>query len=300
MRALVSSFLPLTVAAILVACSDPSEPPNPKEPTAAGVAEMQGTSSAPLRGELWVTLRHGAPGTAAPPDADLWLHLVDRAHADVHVDRIDLTEAGLDGVPDGVVLDAPDDEVVLHGVLEQNVVLRPGELGAAFAATAAYRGMPGRMWTTADVFERSRHPLGVAGVAITGPIDLSPAEAPWLDRAWLENRVWEHGAIVAGHYSFSTASPAVPTFVASQVFVLLPDREGACPPVSSLTYQCPSNEAYTYARDVDRCLVPTGCARPMLCTMMLPMCQSGYVLRSWREQPGTCPGYACDPAFLSP
>jgi hypothetical protein len=123
---------------------------------------------------------------------------------------------------------------------------------------------------------------------------VSVAFAPRLvDTAWLSSRVLEHGALVAGRVEGSAFEAL--RLDANQVYVRLPDTVGPCPMEELFC----GDETATYERDENRCLVPTGCATPRACPMYIPVCDPGYVLRSWASQPAACPAYACDPAFLS-
>jgi hypothetical protein len=121
-------------------------------------------------------------------------------------------------------------------------------------------------------------------------VSVAQAAAAWVDAAWLRDRVLAHGAIVAGDISGDTLD-------ARQVFLRVPDAVGPCATVTAPA--CAEGMVPTFDRDDNRCLVPSGCSRPGMCGMFLPVCAPGYTLHTWIGGSPACPAYACDPSFVA-
>jgi hypothetical protein len=202
---------------------------------------------------------------------------------------------------DRLVRSAPDGELVVRGHLDA----MPTETRApVFVVSEAYRGMPGMAVGRGDSFftvngfdctSDGCSRLVATWLNLTEPMEagtlnLTQAAKPFVDAAWLRERVLAHGALVAATLSGNE-------LVASQVFVRLPDALGPCPTVAAAS--CTGSTVPTFAREAGRCLLPTGCSEPGECLMRLPVCEPGYTLHSWMAGSPACPAYACDPSFVS-
>jgi hypothetical protein len=281
------SLTALSAVAVAAASCQEHAPP--------GVAEMQGDSTGAV--PLWVTFRRD-PKCEAAADCGWLLRELNRHEAEICVDAIDLDGAGLSEAMIPGVLGAPDGTVVLSGERRNS----------SFVARQVFRGLPGAQWSPADLFVQvAARPVCESGacesglVALNTDIDvlapvvqLSAAEAPWLQTSWLEDRVQRRSAVLAGRL-LGDPGERIQRFEASQAFVPLPDRVGPC--ARPRLHGCAPGTVAVFGRDVDRCVIQTGCARPRSCRDLPPVCDQGYALRSWHEQPG-CRAYACDAAFL--
>lgn len=179
--------------------------------------------------------------------------------------------------------------MMVHGVVR----------GHAFQVDAAFRGIPGAVWSQDEVFvrlkDRTASQLNLDASTDVPSIDLSRVENDAVDRAWLEDRAHAGGAILAGQFVGEPGGRGVLGFQVDEVFVPLPDRSKDCPARGAA---CPRPTARAYTRDADRCLVPHGCIVPSACGSVPPPCLPGFVLRTWVSSPHGCREYVCDPAFL--
>ena len=179
-----------------------------------GMAEMQTPSRGPAprdlgNREVWVTLQRDLASCSTAPRCGWTAHAVNEHDPGTHVDGIDLTRAGIAaGTPEAGVLDAPDGEVVIHGTRSPEGI---------FVATEVWRGLPGNAWSPGDVFvqvdrsgatacgggpcgHESTRELNV-GVDIAVPtVDFARSTDPGVDRAWIEDRVYQRGAVIAGRF----------------------------------------------------------------------------------------------------
>lgn len=234
-----------------------------------GVTELQSSEAQPL----WALARRNVHGWT--------LHALNGHAADVQVDDLDTS-----GIPAAT---ADGDPLVVHGVPRASVLVVDG----------AFRGIPGASWSEDDIFVRIKDgvatQLNVEASTGVPTLDLSRVEVDGIDWRWLENRVRERGAVLAGEFMGEPGGRGVLGFRANQAFVPLPDRARECPrPVRS----CPRGLARAYTRDADRCLLPEGCVVPSACGGAPPACPSGFQLRTWRSAAHGCREYACDPSFL--
>jgi len=234
-----------------------------------GVTELQSPEAQPL----WALARRDVHG---------WTLQVLNGHAaDAHVDDLDTT---------AVPAAAPDDadSLVVHGAVRASVLV----------VDAAFRGIPGAQWSQDDVFVRmkdgSASQLNLDAATNVPTLDLSRVEIDAIDRVWLENRVRERGAVLAGQFMGEPGGRGVLGFRVNEVFVPLADRARECPHAARF---CPRGMVRAYSRDADRCLVPNGCVEPSHCGAP-PTCPSRFALRTWRSAPHGCREYVCDPAFL--
>jgi hypothetical protein len=228
--------------------------------------------------------------TTTTCSGDYWVRELDGARGDLQVSALDVS-----GVPRTALaqaLGAESGEVVLRGQFG------PAPSGAnvsAFIALEVWRGLPGVNPASSDSYSSIEKANGqlVANVldgtekATLETLSLSAFVPLDVDMAWLGARVLEHGALVAGRLNGTALE-------AEQVFIRLPDVIGPCP-----DYQIDCrDEAPTYSRDDNRCLIPTGCVVAQDCPLDVD-CRAGYRAVLWRVQPAGCASFACDPAFLS-
>jgi len=251
---------------------------------------------------IWGSLRRGPGSCSSAPEKCGWLlHRLNEHAADEYVVRVSFAAAaGLSATERRAITDALDGAVVLRGRLE----------GSTLLADQAYRALPLEAPPVGGSFVRvTARPPDHCLEAVCPPsvaqvlnfdldvslrsVDLSPATSAGVDTDWLENRVFERGAVLSGTF---TGRPGlgIDSFVAHQIFIPVPDRSAPCAPAAQA---CSRGTVPTYERDVDRCLVPLGCSTPRSCGGQPPQCRPGYVLRAWRTVRG-CPAFACDPAFL--
>lgn len=234
----------------------------------SGVTELQSEE----RKEVWAIIHKDVAG---------WVvHAVNVHAPDVHMDDVDMSK-----VPEAGEPDAP---LVVHGTLRSGI----------FDLDEAYRVLPGGNWSRDDVFLRLEQAVPVRlnlDTPVEVPsIDLSRVENDAIDRKWLDDRIHERGAVLAGSF-FGQAGEGIERFVATAVFVPLPDRQTSC---EHRVRRCRAGMVPAYERDVDRCPVFTQCVVPRPCPAQPPQCAAGYVLRSWRAPPHACPDWACDASFL--
>lgn len=156
----------------------------------------------------------------------------------------------------------------------------PDVSAAAGQTVALVEGMDDALWAM-PVNGGAELPIEAVSVSGVGP--------GLVDPAWLTSRVLAHGALVAGELQGTTLQ-------ASQVFVHLPDVPGPC---KDIRVDCGPGKLPTFARNGNRCLVPTGCVAPSPCPEYRPVCAPGYVLDEWPSPPRGCAAFACDAAFLS-
>ena len=275
-----------------------------------GMAEMQTPSRGPAprdlgNREVWVTLQRDLASCSTAPRCGWTAHAVNEHDPGTHVDGIDLTRAGIAaGTPEAGVLDAPDGEVVIHGTRSPEGI---------FVATEVWRGLPGNAWSPGDVFvqvdrsgatacgggpcgHESTRELNV-GVDIAVPtVDFARSTDPGVDRAWIEDRVYQRGAVIAGRFIMNEQARGISRLDASEVFVPLPDRVGPC---SESAVSCGPGTVVGYQRNRDRCLVAGECVTVHGdCPGNAPSCARGYVARTWLSRRSACPAFACDPWFL--
>jgi hypothetical protein len=241
----------------------------------------------------------------APPErrhCGWFVQALSGGEGEVHVDDLDLSRARLGTGKEGLVLDAPEEDLVLRGSLGER----------ALVVLEVFRGMPGlsvravedgtyavRCETPAcdravayrvDTLDREE----IAGVSVDRVL------LPYVSREWLLDRVEQHGALIVGHLAsggMDRDAPAGKIFEASQVFVGLPFASGPC---LLLRHICAAPLVPTYTRDAGLCLDFAACVRPGVCPLWRPACAEGYRLTTWLAGDHACPAYACDPAFLHP
>jgi hypothetical protein len=270
-----------------------------------------------IQTSAYFTARKDPRACAAPSCGGYFVREVNggaQAH-ESYVSGLDFSQASFGETTARLVQDASEGELVLLGSIgggEEWLRLAP------FIVLDAFRGMPGILPDRADAFylvaDRDRIPCvrgrcddETASALNTGvtlgfdQLSVAQAAAPFVDQAWLADRVRHHGAIVAAHLRGLGYDPhgiREPVLDVSQVFVKLPEASGPC---LLPHHVCQSPLTPTYERDAQRCLVFDACVSPDACLpseTVLPRCAEGYTLVTWPARTLTCTGLACDPAFL--
>lgn len=272
----------------------------------------QDTDALSTSSRTFVTAQRDLRKCASPKCGGWFVQDVNRANPTPrYVSGFDFAHASdLDDAAVQQVLDAPDGELVLRGKLGPE---SSSSHTRKFLVYEAYRGMPGFGPATGDSFiaVEQRDPQIQCFTApcnnlVSHELNHTPktnftrtdAElGSFIDAAWLENRVDNGGAIVAGSLVAGDTFPggAEKVLHASQVFLKLPEVAGPCP--TDPTPSC-SPEAATFTRTADRCVVFDACVQPGFCPLFVPACSEGYTLTSWRGGVNACSVYACDPTWL--
>lgn len=263
----------------------------------------------------FVTLRHDQRKCMSPMCGGYFVRDVNRKTAERYVSSLDFAHAS-DLDPEAVdqVLAAPDGELVLRGKL--------GPVDAKFGTRQflvyeAYRGMPGHTPAEGDTFydvsaNDPPHQCLVAPcnnlvahkLNATKTTSYTRTDADlggFIDAAWLQNRVENDDAIVAGTIEDGAVFTGGPEQVlgANQVFIRLPERIGPCPALA-IPNCAASGKVATFTHSPDRCQVFDKCVTPGVCALFLPSCGDGYSLVSWTGGPHACQQHACEPSFLTP
>lgn len=266
--------------------------------------------------EAFVVLRHDARRCVSPLCGGYYVREVNVSKPkETYVSGLDLAQAGLADEDAAKVTSAPAEELLLKGTLgpiEKRFGTRP------FVVTEAYRGLPGVVPASADLFyqARDREPaiqcfaapcnnelaqkLGAKTTTAFTTLSVARASRPLVDQAWLARQVTSYGGVVAAKLRNGTKYPAGYEKVldASQVYLRVPV---ATPPCTRFPlHLCPEGQINTFARTADRCLIPNGCRTPGACSKQhVPVCADGYSMVEWTSAPSACQAYACDPAFVN-
>ncbi len=282
-------------AALLAACAgqDGQDPTGGPGSTSATASSLDESISRPGEAHaVYVTVQ--AEFDQCRPIASCGLAWVRAIGSDERPWLVMLDETGLARAAVEQMNGAQDGALVLRGVLggddRDRVRIR------SFAVLDAWRGMPGVDALPESAYVRVEmhdgrlvarfldserwHPIRSVSVA--------DAALPFVSRDWLESRVLSRYALVAGTFDGQTLA-------ANQVFVHLPDTWGPCP---GLGIRCEPGTVATYERDVNRCVLPTGCVPRGPCPLLIPACAAGYTRASWSSQPNGCQAFACDPSFI--
>jgi hypothetical protein len=257
----------------------------------------------------FVSLRRDARRCMAPLCGGYWAKDLNRRTAEVYVNGLDFGPSGLDAATRALALEG--DGLVVRGRLgkrETRFNTRP------LLVLAAWRGLPGVAPSASDLFFQAapRSPqincvtapcpnlratrLGSSAKPYISGVDAELATMPLVQQGWLEHEVVHRDAIVAGQILAGRTFPggSEQILVATQVYLKLPAKNESCPQVRLAP--CPEGESWAFTRDARRCVLPVGCEPSRMCTLGIPTCEEGYVLRSWPGA-GGCRAYACDPAF---
>jgi hypothetical protein len=289
--------------------------------TEADISDVSDDFSAE-QGELgtstrsFVVMRRDMRRCVAPLCGGYWVHDVNRATVrEQYVSGLDFSQSNLPmEEQQALVTGAPDFEVVLYGKLgrlETRFNTRP------FVVTNAWRGMPGVKFTegaNGDTFYREQPAniqcfaapcaslkatkLHTSGQILHHDLDVAPASLTGVDQDWVTFKVTDRDALVAGRFVDGATVNGTREKVlrASQVFVKLPERINPCgrPYIT----QCEEGQVNTWTRDINHCMVPTGCGGGGACIQVVPSCAEGYTLISWTGGRFACTQHACDPSWL--
>ncbi len=305
------SSLALLLGTTVVACAPASDSTlgegNPKqEEDSLGASQRS-----------YVVIQRDYRKCAYPMCSGWFVHDVNRkSQKPTYVAALDFGDSDLDEVSQGIVQSASG-EVVLYGKLGD----LPDWDDAAmktFRVQSAWRGMPGAtVDEKAETFFATSaiepaiqcftapcpavevRTLHKGGVKQIERVDLEGLAEPLLDRGWLGERALHGEAIVAGTIVAGEvfAGGAERVLAASQIFLKLPEEQGACPQSKP---GCPDGQSAIYTRDDNRCVVLSGCVEPGACAAYVPSCGEGYSLQSWTGGMFACTQYACDPTFVVP
>ena len=303
----------LTAGFIISGCAVETSPP------ADGFSSEQvGESEADISASSlsYVTVRHDDRKCMAPMCGGYWVKDVNKTTQERYVSGLDFGPSGLDEALIAKVLEAPAEELVLRGKLgpkEHTYKTRMLEV------VEAYRGMPGVEPIEGDIFYRAedRDPqvqcfaapcpneiatkLNTTKERVFDGYQVELAARPHVDQEWLIDRINHHGAIVAAWIlnGEKFAGGYEKILDASQVYLNVADTTGPCTtyPVTP----CPDGATWTFTRDENLCLLPTGCVTNDNCPSLAPpQCDDGYAISSWRVNSPSCRRLVCDPAFVLP
>lgn len=294
-----SSLLVLAVFAAACGVNDSTVGQNDGADVLADDAELSATS------RTYVAVRRDFRKCIAPLCGGYWVRDLNRVHLnEVYVSGLDFTGSGLTDVEQGQV-QAGLGEVVLRGKLgpkESQWNTRP------FIVSEAYRGLPGKVFDGETFFKvkpvniqcvrapcasLSATRLNYTAQTLFHGLDLAYVGEGRVDTTWLEKRVREGDALVAGYWYRNGEERLLDV---GNVFVRLPENTLSCP-VFKLA-ACPSDQMRIYTRDADRCVLPGACITPGACTKQLPVCNEGYTLQSWPAGMFGCNAYVCDPSWV--
>ena len=263
----------------------------------------------------YVSLRKDTRTCAAPKCGGYYIKDVNRTMTEQYVSGLDFKPYGLPTDVINNVLAAPAKELVIYGKL--------GAVNAtygtrALVVAAAYRGLPGMVPATTDVFyaAKDRSPQ-ISCFSAPCPNDVANtlnsttntyfssyrvtrAAKSFVDQNWLVDRINQHGALVAGKIVNGTLYPAGYEKVldASQVYLNVAAMKGPCPAFRLAA--CPTGQVWSYTRDTELCQLPDACIPDGGCMQTQPpLCSTGYTVSGWRVQATACMAYACDPSFVA-
>lgn len=301
---LVSSAFALVVSA----CAEESAAQHHE----VAVADETGAAEEDLSAlsRTYVGIRHDNRKCISPLCGGYWVHDLNRKTlTETYVSGIDFTGSGLDEQTQGLVLGAPDGEIVLRAKLgPKETKYNTRTLQVA----AAYRGLPGRLTNAGDqvfsvqnlghvcitspcpTYETKR--VNYSATRVLSGLDLDLGG--FIDAWWLLEEAGRDGALVQGTIRNGQKLPGgVETILdATQVFLKLPEVS-SCPQFKLMA--CPAGSVHSYSRNEKRCILPRECVPEAFCKMSIPICDEGYSLISWTGQSG-CAEHACDPTWIFP
>lgn len=283
-----------------------------------GVSEVEVTDSAEATaeetGELstrtssYVVFRHDLRRCMAPLCGGYFVRDVNRkVLREEYVSGFDFSQSGLTEETQAKVFEAAG-EVVLRGKLGPT---EPRFNTRAFIVLEAFRGMPGVTAATTDVFYRVERADEIRCIAAPCPslraiklhttqqtlfheVSVARASKTNVDARWMTSRITDKGALVAA--AFVTRN-RVTTLDAAQVFMRLPEPSQSCPRVA--IHQCAAGYTLSWARNENRCLLPTGCVRTVTCPQIRPYCDADYSATTWNGGLNACPRAVCDPTWVT-
>ena len=263
----------------------------------------------------YITLRHDDRKCAAPRCGGYYVKDVNRVATEVYVSGLDFKPSGYGTDAIDAVLGAPMAELVLYGKLGPT---EPTFGTRTFLVLEGFRGLPGVVASSLDTFYAAsqRSPQitcfaapcnnGVAVKLIAGTRtyytrnSVKRAAKAFVDQPWLNDRITNHRALVAGRFVNGTkfAAGYEKVLDASQVFLSVVDMKGRCPIVPLAP--CPEGQTWTFTRNVELCVLPNHCASQPSCpSLQPPQCAVGYQVSAWRTDSVSCIAFACDPEFVA-
>jgi hypothetical protein len=288
--------------------ADPTARSTASQESAPGVPnhDVIANATAPLelvqppevKGDVYVALVSSGESCEESCPGDFWVRELNGTGPARYVRNLDLS-----ALPQRAIAMAAGSgagELLFRGEFGSIEEDSPGALAASvFYVHEAWRGLPGVTSPPLDVdtvVETSDGQL-VAHI-LDGPwgqpiksVSIDGISVPWVDPAWLDTRIMDHGAIVAGRFDGWTLD-------AAQVYLRLPDVVGPCA-VERFAVHCDAEQVATYTMTDNLCLVFAGCAKPGLCPLVVARCEAGYDLVSWAGQPDGCQASTCEPTFIS-
>jgi hypothetical protein len=271
----------------------------------------EGDADALTGSSSYFTLRADTRACPSPLCGGYFVAPVNSTRPEAYVSALDFTRTTLAVSEIAKVQGAPAGELVLHGKLSG----KSRSTGTRrLLVTDAYRGMPGaiaagrffsvkhtpRQCIAAPCNQDAASALNGSAVATdVTTISVDSAAMGFVDTDWLVHRVQTGGALVAASLIAGAQYPAGTEQVldATQVFLHLPEGMGPCPALMQLNCAA-TGQLNTFVRNADRCIIPTGCESPGVCSMMMPNCASGYTATSYRSQNHACPSVTCDPTWI--
>ncbi|MBL8935078.1 MAG: hypothetical protein JNM69_11025 [Archangium sp.] len=225
-----------------------------------------------------------------------------------YVSGFDFSLSGLTEEAQAKVLEGAPGEVVLKGKLGPT---EPVYNTRTFLVMEAFRGMPGVVAVPGESYFRVERADNIRCIAAPCPslraiklhttqetlfheVSVARASKTNVDARWMTSRITDKGALVTA--AFVTANRST-TLDASQVFMRLPEPSQSCPRVA--IHQCAAGYTLSWARNENRCLIPTGCVRTVTCPQIRPYCDADYSAMTWNGGTNACPRAICDPTWVT-
>lgn len=267
-----------------------------------GDSEDDATASAPAK---FFTIEHDNRKCAYPACGGYFITPL-KTHARAYVQKLDLARSGLAVDERDLVLNAPEEEIVVQGKLNKAQTI--------LKVTAAYRGLPGIVPGGRDAFYTVRDESKTMA-CVRAPCDnkiatnavygtsqryashkLDRTMKPLVDSSWLTERIVTGLALVTAKVMSKKAADGTTEAVldVSQTFVKLPER-ASCPAYKLMA--CATGEVRAFERDANRCLVPAPCVAQSACNQKPVSCAEGYTMQSWTRAEDGCLAHACDPTW---
>ena len=299
----------VAVFAVAVVGCGVSEVEVAEGPTSGAEATAEETGELSTRSSSYVVFRRDIRRCIAPLCGGYWVHDVNRKTLrEEYVSGFDFTQSGLMDETQAKVFEAGEGEVVLRGKLGP---AEPRFNTRAFIVLEAFRGMPGVAVGFSDVFYRVERADEIRCIVAPCPnlralklhttaqtlfhgLSLTRASKTNVDTRWMSSRITDKGALVAGVFSTRNRES---TLDVGQVFMRLPEPSQSCPRIA--LQQCAAGFTLSWARNENRCLIPTGCVRTVTCPQIRPYCDADYTAMTWNGGTNACPRAVCDPTWVT-
>ncbi len=301
------SFLMAALAVTAVGCGV-SEVEVDETSTLDATAEETGELS--TRTSSYVVFRHDLYRRCpSPMCGGLFVQDVNRKTVrEEYVSGLDFSLSGLTEETQAKVLEAGQGEVVLKGKLGPT---EPQFNTRKFLVMEAFRGMPGVVAVAGESYFRVERADNIRCITSPCPslnaiklhttqqtlfhqVSVARASKTNVDARWMTSRITDKGALVTA--AFVTANRSS-TLSASQVFMRLPEPSQSCPRIA--IHQCAAGYTLSWARNENRCLIPTGCVRTVTCPQIRPYCDADYSAMTWNGGTNACPRAICDPTWVT-